>query len=200
MRTSIIAALLLAVGAASPAYANLNVFACEPEWAALATELGGDKVSVYSATTGGQDPHQIQARPGLIARARNADISVCTGAELEIGWLPQIILQTSNQKIRPGAPGAFEASRFVNLLEVPARLDRAEGDIHAAGNPHIQTNPANILSVAKPLADRFAELGRKRGPFRLAGEHVQIGVGGRSGADRQKQRGDDRCAHHESPQ
>ena len=81
-----------------------------------------------------------------------------TGAELEIGWLPQIVQQASNQKIRPGAPGAFEASSFVNLLEVPSRLDRAEGDIHAAGNPHIQTDPANILAVAKPLADRFAEL------------------------------------------
>jgi zinc/manganese transport system substrate-binding protein len=158
MRKSMIAAVLLALGAVSPAYANLNVFACEPEWAALSTEIGGDKVSVYSATTGGQDPHQIQARPGLIARARNADISVCTGAELEIGWLPQILQQTSNQKIRPGAPGSFDASSFVNLLEVPSRLDRAEGDIHAAGNPHIQTNPANILAVAKPLAARFSEL------------------------------------------
>ncbi|HMI96378.1 MAG TPA: zinc ABC transporter substrate-binding protein [Micropepsaceae bacterium] len=158
MRKSIIAALLLASGAASPAYANLNVFACEPEWAALATEIGGDKVSVYSATTGGQDPHQVQARPSLIAKARSADISVCTGAELEIGWLPAIIQQSASQKIRPGAPGAFEASSFVNLLEVPSRLDRAEGDIHAAGNPHIQTNPNNILAVAKPLAARFAEL------------------------------------------
>jgi zinc/manganese transport system substrate-binding protein len=158
MRKSIIAALLLASGAASPAYANLNVFACEPEWAALATEIGGDKISVYSATTGGQDPHQVQARPSLIAKARSADISVCTGAELEIGWLPAIIQQSASQKIRPGAPGAFEASSFVNLLEVPSRLDRAEGDIHAAGNPHIQTNPNNILAVAKPLAARFAEL------------------------------------------
>jgi zinc/manganese transport system substrate-binding protein len=158
MRKSIIAALLLAFGAASPAYANLNVFACEPEWAALATEIGGDKVSVYSATTGGQDPHQVQARPSLIAKARSADISVCTGAELEIGWLPAIVQQSASQKIRPGAPGAFEASSFVTLLEVPSRLDRAEGDIHAAGNPHIQTNPSNILAVAKPLAARFAEL------------------------------------------
>lgn len=158
MRKTTIAILLLALGVASPAYANLNVFACEPEWAALATEIGGDKVSVYAATTGGQDPHQVQARPSLIAKARSADISVCTGAELEIGWLPQIVQQSSNSKIRPGAPGAFEASSFVNLLEVPSRLDRAEGDIHAAGNPHIQTNPANILAVAKPLADRFAEL------------------------------------------
>src|SRR3954470_5432799 len=115
MRKSIIAALLLAFGAASPAYANLNVFACEPEWAALSTEIGGDKISVYAATTGLQDPHQIQARPGLIARARNADIAVCTGAELEIGWWPQILMQTSNQKVRPGAPGDFEASRYIML-------------------------------------------------------------------------------------
>jgi zinc/manganese transport system substrate-binding protein len=158
MRKFLIGAILSALGAVSPAYANLNVFACEPEWAALATELGGDKVSVYSATTGQQDPHQIQARPGLIARARNADIAVCTGAELEIGWLPQILAQTSNQKIRPGTPGAFDATSFVHLLEVPARLDRAEGDIHGQGNPHIQTNPANILAAAKPLADRFAQL------------------------------------------
>ena len=158
MRKLMLSAVLLSLCAASSAQANLNVFACEPEWAALATEIGGDKVSVYAATTGGQDPHQVQARPSLIAKARAADISVCTGAELEIGWLPAIVAQTSNLKIRPGAPGAFEASSFVNLLEVPSRLDRAEGDIHAAGNPHIQTNPNNILAVAKPLADRFAEL------------------------------------------
>ena len=158
MRKFLIGAALLTAGAVSPAYANLNVFACEPEWAALASEIGGDKVSVYAATTGAQDPHQIQARPSLIAKARAADISVCAGAELEIGWLPQIAQQTANPKIQAGAPGAFEASSFVNLLEVPTRLDRAEGDIHAAGNPHIQTNPNNILTVAKPMADRFAQL------------------------------------------
>ena len=158
MRTMIIGAVLLALGAATPAYANLNVFACEPEWGALATEIGGDKVSVFTATTGGQDPHQVQARPGLIARARNADITVCTGAELEIAWLPQIVQQTANPKIRQGAAGDFEASSFITLLEVPTRLDRAEGDIHAQGNPHIQTDPNNILRVAKPMADRFSQL------------------------------------------
>jgi zinc/manganese transport system substrate-binding protein len=110
------------------------------------------------ATNALQDPHQIQAKPSLIVRARNADLVACTGAELEIGWLPAIVQQSASQKIRPGAPGAFEASSFVTLLEVPSRLDRAEGDIHAAGNPHIQTNPSNILAVAKPLAARFAEL------------------------------------------
>src|SRR6266576_6429271 len=104
MRSWTIGAILMAVAVATPARANLNVFACEPEWAALATEIGGDKVSVYSATTGGQDPHQVQARPSLIAKARSADISVCTGAELEIGWLPAIVAQSANQKLRLGQP------------------------------------------------------------------------------------------------
>jgi zinc/manganese transport system substrate-binding protein len=143
---------------ASPAYADLSVFACEPEWGALSKEIGGDKVSIYVATTGIQDPHQVQARPSLIAKARAADIAVCTGAELEIGWMPMIAQQAANPKILTGASGLFEAASFVPLAEAPARLDRAEGDIHASGNPHIQTDPRNMLTVAKPLADRFAQL------------------------------------------
>src|SRR5205814_5945138 len=119
---------------ATPAYANLSVFACEPEWGALSTELGGDKVSVYNATTGQQDPHQIQARPSLISKARQADITVCDGAELEIGWLPLILQQAGNSKIATGQPGAFDATTYVRLLEQPSRLDRAEGDTHAAGD------------------------------------------------------------------
>ena len=142
----------------TPARADLSVFACEPEWGALSKEIGGDKVSIYTATTGAQDPHQIQARPSLIAKARGADITVCTGAELEIGWLPMIERQAANTKIQSGTPGSFEATSFVQLLEIPTRLDRAEGDIHAAGNPHIQTDPRMILLVAKPLSERFSEL------------------------------------------
>ncbi len=158
MKNILIGAALLGLAAASPAYANLNVFACEPEWGALSTEIGGDKVSVYNATTGAQDPHQIQARPSLIARARAADITVCDGAELEIGWLPMIIQQADNAKIQPGQPGNFDATRFVHLLEQPTSLDRAQGDIHAAGNPHIQTDPRMMIPVAKALAQRFAQL------------------------------------------
>jgi zinc/manganese transport system substrate-binding protein len=154
-----IAALLIAGAVApAPAYANLNVFACEPEWAALSQEIGGDKVSIYTATTGAQDPHQIQARPSLIAQARKADILVCTGAELEVGWIPMIQRQSANGKIQPNGPGDFEATRYVRLAEIPTRLDRADGDVHAGGNPHIQTDPRNIAAVAKPLADRFAQL------------------------------------------
>ena len=136
----------------------LEVFACEPEWGALAAELGGDKVTVFVATTGRQDPHQIQARPSLIAQLRSADLVVCTGAELEIGWMPVLLRQAANARVQPGGPGYFEAAQQVRLLDLPTRLDRAEGDIHAAGNPHIQTDPRNIAAVAAALARRMAEI------------------------------------------
>ena len=148
-----IAVLFRPVGAEA-----LEVFACEPEWAALATELGGDKVQVFSATTARQDPHQIQARPALIARLRSADLVVCTGAELEIGWMPVLLRQAANGRVQPGTPGYLEAAQYVRLLEKPTRLDRAEGDIHPAGNPHIQTDPRNIAAVATVLARRLAEV------------------------------------------
>jgi zinc/manganese transport system substrate-binding protein len=152
------AALFGAAAFATPASANLNVFACEPEWGALSTEVGGDKVNVYTATVGGQDPHQVQARPSLIARARTANVTVCTGAELEVGWLPLIIQQSGNNSISPGLPGAFDATSAVRLLETPASVDRSQGDIHAAGNPHIQTDPRMMIPVSRALAARFAQL------------------------------------------
>lgn len=142
----------------APAHAALNVFATVPEWGALAEELGGDNVKVYTATNALQDPHHVEAKPSLIARARNADLVVATGAELEVGWLPLVIQQAGNPKVRPGQPGYFEAASQVALLDKPARLDRAEGDVHAAGDPHIQTDPRNIARVATALAARLAEL------------------------------------------
>ncbi|MGV6859604.1 MAG: metal ABC transporter substrate-binding protein [bacterium] len=140
------------------AFAKLNVFACEPEWAALAKELGGDNVKATSATTAMQDPHHIQARPSLISRASKADLLVCTGAELEVGWLPVLQQKASNEKILPGNPGYFMATEYVDLLEIPDRLDRSKGDVHAAGNPHIQTDPRRIGQVAEVLSERLAEL------------------------------------------
>lgn len=158
-----VAALLLA---ASPSvYAALNVFACEPEWGTLAKDLGGAKVTVYTATTALQDPHHIQARPSLIARVRNADLLVCTGLELEIGWLPILLQQSGNNKIQPGQPGYFEAGSYVARLEVPARLDRAEGDVHPAGNPHIQGDARNIGIVAAALAKRLARIDPSNSAF-----------------------------------
>lgn len=159
MHLKFVTAAFLALGLASPAFAKpLSVFACEPEWAALATEIGGDKVSVYAATTGSQDPHQVQARPSLIAKARSADVAVCTGAELEIGWLPMIAQQSGNNKIQTGGVALFNASSAVRLLEAPAQLDRANGDVHAAGNPHIQTDPRMLIPVSKAMAAKFSAL------------------------------------------
>jgi zinc/manganese transport system substrate-binding protein len=141
-----------------PAAAALNVFACEPEWSALAQELGGDKVSVYSATTALQDPHRVEARPSLIARIRSADLLVCSGSELEIGWIPLLLTQSGNSKIQLGAPGYFEASQYVARLEIPKVIDRALGDIHPGGNPHVHTDPRSIARIAPVLTERMAQI------------------------------------------
>ncbi len=141
-----------------PATAAISVFATVPEWGALVEELAGDKAKIYVATNALQDPHHVEAKPSLIARARGADLVVATGAELEIGWLPLVLQQAGNPKVKPGQPGYFEAAAFVTLLDKPTRLDRADGDVHAAGDPHIQTDPRNIARVAAPLSARLAEL------------------------------------------
>lgn len=150
-----IVTLLFTTLLANPAHAALNVLTCEPEWAALTKELGGDLVDVSSATTGAQDPHHVQARPSLISKARKADLLVCTGAELEIGWLPLLQHKTSNPAIQEGADGYFMASDSVSMLDVPTVLDRSQGDVHAMGNPHIQTDPNNITDVAADLNKRL---------------------------------------------
>jgi zinc/manganese transport system substrate-binding protein len=136
----------------------VNVFACEPEWASLAQELGGDKVSAFSATTAKQDPHRIEARPSLIARMRSADLVICSGAELEVGWLPLLATQAGNARVQPGKPGYIEAARYVSRLEIPKVVDRALGDIHASGNPHIHLDPRNIARVAGVVAERLQEI------------------------------------------
>jgi zinc/manganese transport system substrate-binding protein len=143
---------------ALPVQAALHVFACEPEWGALAEELAGNLAEVTVATSALQDPHQIQARPSLIARTRNADLVVCTGAELEIGWLPVLLQQSGNAKVQPGQPGNFAAADYVRKLEVPSQVDRSQGDVHAAGNPHIQTDPRNIALVAAALGARMQQV------------------------------------------
>ncbi|MDF2868157.1 MAG: periplasmic solute-binding protein [Gammaproteobacteria bacterium] len=141
-----------------PSFAKVNIFACEPEWGALAQEIGGDKVAVTTATTALQDPHQIQARPSLIAAVRRADLVFCTGAELEIGWLPMILEKASNPAVLPGQNGYLMAADYAKLLEVPTRLDRADGDVHAQGNPHIQLNPHHYLPLANALVERLTQL------------------------------------------
>jgi zinc/manganese transport system substrate-binding protein len=160
---------LVLISAAGPALAALNIFACTPEWGALAREIGADQVRVYVATTALQDAHRVEARPSLIARARSADLVVCNGAELEAGWLPLVLSQSGNANVQPGRPGYFEAADFVALIEQPARLDRSLGDIHAAGNPHIHLDPRNVAEVAAGLGERMGQLDDRNKAFLAQG-------------------------------
>jgi len=150
--------LVAMLSMAPPAQAALKVLATTADWGALTAELGGDKVNVYTATSALQDVHQVDAKPSLVARARSADLVVANGAELEVGWLPVLLQESGNAKIRPGAPGYFEATAAVRLMDVPTSVDRSMGDIHALGNPHIQLDPRNVATVAKALTARLAAM------------------------------------------
>lgn len=151
-------AIFLLALAALPAQADLKVFATVPEWAALVREIGGDKVQVYAATSAFQDPHRIGAKPSLLAQARQANLVVAVGADLEIGWLPLVLRDSGNAAIQTGKSGYFEAASQVSRLEVPSVIDRAHGDVHAAGNPHIHLDPHNVLKVGEALTARMVEL------------------------------------------
>lgn len=157
-RIFLLLASLVFTTAGTSASAALNVFACVPEWGALAQELGGDQVSVYQATNALQDPHRVEARPSLVARMRSADLMVCTGADLEIGWLPVLLQSAGNRKVASGQPGHFLAADFVQKLEVPTQISRADGDVHPQGNPHVQLDPGNIALIAAALSQRLVQI------------------------------------------
>jgi zinc/manganese transport system substrate-binding protein len=150
--------LLLILTLPGTAQAQLNIFACEPEWAALSEEIGGSLVNATSATNAMQDPHYVEARPSLISKVRKADLVVCSGAQLEIGWLPMLLGKANNPAVLPGQLGFLEAGSVVSRLDIPSSVDRAQGDMHPQGNPHIQMNPHNIALVAAALGERFAVL------------------------------------------
>jgi zinc/manganese transport system substrate-binding protein len=148
MRSALIAVVIALLPSTSDA---LEVFACEPEWGSLVTELAGDKANVTVATTAFQDPHRLQAKPSLIAAIRDADLVVCTGADLEIGWLPLLLRRGGNAEV-------FMAADHVRKLEIPKVLSRAQGDIHPQGNPHVHMDPRNIRRVADALAEQLAKV------------------------------------------
>jgi len=143
---------------AMPVHATLDVFACEPEWGSLVTELAGTRAQVFVATTALQDVHRIQARPSLIARARTADLIVCTGADLEVGWLRMVINQSGNDKVQLGKAGYLEVANFVPKIEIPVVIDRALGDVHAMGNPHFQFGPKQVQLAAEEITKRLVRL------------------------------------------
>ena len=135
-------------------YAIVNIFACEPEWESLAKEIGGEKVKTFSATHANQNPHYIRARPSLISKAVKADIIFCSGASLEVGWLP-LLLQKAKGSVQSGNDGYLMASEYVKVLEKTMVADRSMGDVHPEGNPHVHLNPHNISLIAKELTKRL---------------------------------------------
>ncbi len=138
---------------------KLLIITATTDLAALAQEIGGDRVEIESIARGYQDPHFVEAKPSFLLKLRKADLLVVVGLELEIGWLPPLITQSGNPKIQPGAPGYFDASRFAKILEIPTGVvTRAQGDVHPLGNPHYWLDPENGLRIAKGIQDKLSEM------------------------------------------
>lgn len=138
----------------------LNIFTCQPDWASLA-KVHAPEANVFSATTAYQDPHFIQARPSLIAQMRKADLVICSGAEQEIGWLPELQRQSRNSKVLAGSDGLFYVTDYVAMLDKRDNVDRALGDVHAHGNPHVQFAIADMVAISKALTQRLVLLDEK---------------------------------------
>lgn len=152
----ILTSLLPALALVCSAHAKLNVVATLPDFAALAGEIGGDKIEVTAMAKPTEDPHFVDARPSFVVKLRSADVLIEGGAELEIGWLPPLLQNARNAKIETGKPGRVVASQGIRLLNVPANVTRAAGDVHALGNPHFMVDPIIAKAVAQHIAQAFA--------------------------------------------
>src|SRR5438445_8478904 len=141
------------------AASKIQIMTATTDLASLAQEVGGDKVDVESIARGYQDPHFVDAKPSFLLKLKRADLLIVVGLELEIGWLPPLITQSTNPKIQVGAPGYFDASRFAKILEIPSgQVTRAEGDVHPLGNPHYWLDPENGLRIAKGIQNKLSEM------------------------------------------
>jgi zinc/manganese transport system substrate-binding protein len=156
----LVGALLLAASCQS-ASAKLNVVATTPDLASIAREIGGDHIDLVTLAKPTEDPHFVDAKPSLIVKLNRADVLIEGGAELELGWLPRLLDEARNSRLVAGAPGRVTCSRGVPMKEIPATLDRAKGDIHAAGNPHYVVDPVNAKIVARNIAEAFCALDPK---------------------------------------
>ena len=138
---------------------KLNVVTSTTDMAALAQEVGGEKVNVESIAKGYQDPHFVEAKPSFLLKLRQADLLISVGLQLEIGWLPPLITQSGNPKIQVGASGYLDASQFAEILDIPqGTATRAEGDVHPLGNPHYWLDPDNGRRIAKGIAGKFGDM------------------------------------------
>src|SRR3954468_21675142 len=141
--------------------AQLRVVATTPDLAAVAKEIGGDRVTVVALAKPTEDPHFVDAKPSFIVTLNRADALIEGGAELELGWLPPLLENSRNAKISAGAPGRIVASEGIRLLEVPTSFDRSKGDVHSLGNPHFMIDPVNVKIVARNIADHLAQVDPK---------------------------------------
>ncbi len=166
LAAGLLAGGLLAVFPSGTARAErpLNIVATTPELGALATALAGENARVRTVTSGREDPHFLQARPAFMIMARDADLWIRMGMDLEVGWEPILLDGARNAKVRPGQSGHFDAgSAIVYALETPdASASRAMGDVHPHGNPHYMTDPLNARAVARALAARLGEIDPQR--------------------------------------
>jgi zinc/manganese transport system substrate-binding protein len=137
---------------------KLNVVTAYPYIASIVQQVGGDRIEVHALASGDWDPHVIVPKPSYIARLRKADLLIMSGAQLEIGWLPPLMNQANNPKVDVGSRGLLDLSRYVQLIEVPSGVSRAQGDIHPEGNPHFYLDPANIPLLSAAIAGRLAEM------------------------------------------
>jgi zinc/manganese transport system substrate-binding protein len=145
---------------------RLNVVASTADMAALAQEMGGDRISVESIAKGYQDPHFVEAKPSFLLKLRRADLLVSVGLQLEIGWLPSLIAQSGNPGIQVGAPGYLDASQFSEILDISqGTVTRAEGDVHPMGNPHYWLDPDNGRRIARGIAGKLADLDPGDAPY-----------------------------------
>jgi len=152
-----VAALLTSI--ASPARATVNVVTTTEGLAAIAREVGGEKVKVTALSRGIQDPHFVDANPSLAVKLRNADLLVDVGMDLEIGWLPPLVIQSRNAAIQPGGARRLTAGTAVPPLDLPTgTIDRSQGDIHPSGNPHFLSDPRRVQLVAAAIAARLSEI------------------------------------------
>ncbi len=160
MKTRTVLSIALVLALSVPASAKkLNVITSTTDMAALAQEVGGDKISVESIAKGYQDPHFVEAKPSFLLKLRNADLLISVGLQLEIGWLPPLITQSGNPRIQPGAAGYLDASQFAQILDIPTGpVSRAMGDVHPLGNPHYWLDPDNGRRLARGIAGKLAEM------------------------------------------
>jgi zinc/manganese transport system substrate-binding protein len=143
---------------ATTAHAKLNLVVTTSDLASIAQAVGGSQVEITTLARPAEDPHFVDPKPSFIVKLNKAEALIHGGAELEIGWLPKLIEQARNARIAPGQPGSIACSEGVQMLEVPSALDRSQGDIHAAGNPHFIVDPENAKIIARHLASAFASL------------------------------------------